>query len=47
MSLLVDQTRSILQKAARLMSTLADAGFNGYGFKIYQAEGIAVTELVT
>ena len=47
MNLLVDQTRSILQKAARLMSTLADAGFNGYGFKIYQAEGIAVAELVT
>ena len=29
------------------MSTLADAGFNGYGFKIYQAEGIAVGIAVT
>ena len=76
----MDQTRSIWEKVARRMPTLADAelfrgyaglytvtpdnhpiidkvdgieglyiaaGFNGYGFKISPAVGIAVTELVT
>ena len=76
----MDQTRSIWEKAARRMPTLADAdlfrgyaglytntpdnhpiidkvdgigglyvaaGFNGYGFKISPAVGIAVAELVT